>query len=182
MKYGEEGEDKENEDTSEEALRRCGMLAGKQDANIEELAKERVAAKDNYGNSFESLHDNSSLLFMADKVGIDLGCTIQMIDHNLDIIRKMEQSRHDFYNQQMNKEEASKTDIDINLIDVGDVDIKDLCSDDDHSDSNLEMDYYSHLKNIFASGRKNSSGSPGMSCGKSTVKIGGYKRRKKKKT
>ena len=107
-------------------------MAGKQDTKIEELAKERAAAKDNYGNSFESLHDNSSLLFMADKVGIDLGCTIDMIDHNLDIIRKMEQSRHDFYNQQMNKEEASKTDIDIELIEVGDVNIKDLCSDDDH--------------------------------------------------
>nr|XP_040242022.1 uncharacterized protein LOC120962137 [Aegilops tauschii subsp. strangulata] len=38
----------ENSETEEEQLRRCGRLAGKQDSKIEDLAKERAAAKDNY--------------------------------------------------------------------------------------------------------------------------------------
>ena len=45
-----ENNDTENSDIMlEEQLRRCGRLIDKQDANIEELAKERAAAKDNYG-------------------------------------------------------------------------------------------------------------------------------------
>ncbi|XP_044334291.1 uncharacterized protein [Triticum aestivum] len=49
-KVGVQTGDKEtgNSETEEEQLRRCGRLAGKQDAKIEELAKKRATAKDNY--------------------------------------------------------------------------------------------------------------------------------------
>ena len=41
----------------------------------------------------------STRLHMCDLVGIDLGYSIQMVDHNLDIISMMEQVRNDFYVQ-----------------------------------------------------------------------------------
>lgn len=149
------GENSKEADTiSDEALRRCDRLADKQDAKIADLAKERVAAKDDYGINYELSAHNFSLLFMADRIGIDLGCSIGLINQNLDIIAKMEQSRKDFYIQNIankgKKEEDQKT----SLIDTGDVDLKELCSDEDHSDAEMEMDYFAHLQKIFSSGKK----------------------------
>lgn len=77
---------KELEFNAEEALRRCYRLADKQDAKIEELANERAAAKDNYGMNSDLDSKSSSLLYMAGKIGIDLGCSTSMISQNLNII------------------------------------------------------------------------------------------------
>ena len=53
----------ENSDSMlEENLRRCGRLADKQDANIEGLAKERAATKDNYGKEHELDFHNASII------------------------------------------------------------------------------------------------------------------------
>ena len=40
------------------------------------------------------------------------------------------------------------------LIDIGDADLEDLCSEADHSDVELELDYYDNLKKIFSSNKK----------------------------
>lgn len=34
---------------------------------------------------------------MTSLVGIDLGCSLDMVEHNLDIIRNMEQARKDMF-------------------------------------------------------------------------------------
>lgn len=65
--------------------RRCNRLKDTEDVRIEDLAKERAADSE------------PSLLHMPDLVGIDLGCSIDMVEHNLDVINKMEQSKKDFY-------------------------------------------------------------------------------------
>ena len=67
------------------------------------------------------------------------------------------------------------------LIDTGDITLKELCSDEDHPDAEIEMDYYSHPKNIFTSGKKNSSGSCGITSVNPTIHIGDEKGRKGKK-
>lgn len=137
---------KETDTNSDDALRRCDRLADKQDAKIADLAKERAAAKDDYGMNFELSSHNSSLLFMADKIGVDLGCSIGMINQNLDIIAKMEQSRKDFYFQNIANKPKKDEDKKTNLIDTGEVSLKELCSNEDHSDAEIEMDYFAHLQ------------------------------------
>ena len=134
----------------------------KQDVKIEELAKQRAVDKNNYGKTHISDEESSSLLFMANKIGIDLGCTIYMVNQNLEIIERMEQSRKDFYFTHL-KQKETVVQNEISLIDTGDLSLKELCSDGDHSDAEMEMDYYAHLKNIFATGKKNNNiGSPGF--------------------
>ena len=68
-----------------------------------------------------------------------------------------------------------------NLIDIGDADLKELCSDEDHSDAELEMDHFTHLKNFFTKTKKTNSNSPGYSCGKTAGVIGGKKKTHKNK-
>ncbi|XBI13318.1 hypothetical protein VPH35_140065 [Triticum aestivum] len=176
VKTGEK--ETENSETEEEQLRRCGRLAGKQDAKIEELAKERAAAKDNYGK-FQNLNCHDiSLLDMADKIGIDLGCSINMIESNLDIIARMEQCRKEFYLQHICKTKEEEGQLgEPNLIDIGAVDLKEICSGDENSDAELEMDHFTHLKRFFARTKKNSLNSPGFSCGKTASII--WRRKKK---
>lgn len=48
----------------------------------------------------------SSRLHRSDLVGIDLGCSIKMVYHNLNIISKMEQVRKDFYIQNIVNENS----------------------------------------------------------------------------
>ena len=69
----------------------------KQDVQIEDLAKQRAADNNKYGKIYNPDEGNSSLLFMDDKIGIDLGWPSDMVNQNLEIIEKMEQSRKDFY-------------------------------------------------------------------------------------
>lgn len=67
--------------------RRCPRLKDVEDVRIEDLAKKRAADKNDYGNLSNSPPDNdkSSLLHMSDMVGSDLGCSIEMVEHNLEI-------------------------------------------------------------------------------------------------
>lgn len=62
------------------------------------MAKERAAAKDYYVN--ESIHDlldlnNSSLLTMSSCIGVDLGCTMDLMGHNIEIMRTLAIARLD---------------------------------------------------------------------------------------
>ena len=92
----------------------------------------------------------------------------------------MEQFRKDFFQTHIIQKNDFLETKESNLIDTGDVSIRELCSDDDRSDAELEMDYFSHLKNIFTSGKQGSNGSPGLTCVKPVVSIGGTKYRGKR--
>jgi hypothetical protein len=59
--------------------RRCNRLKDKEEMRVEDMAKESVAAKDDYGMDGDSLNilnsSYMSLAKMAHTVGIDLGCS-----------------------------------------------------------------------------------------------------------
>lgn len=124
---------------------RCDRSLDKKDVKIKDLAMERDAEKDNYGNY--NTHDpfDPTLFHMSSMVGIDLGCSIAMIDQNPYLISKMEQSRKYFYHQNIanreNKDEPSSPD----PIGTGNAELDELCSRDDHSDTEVEMGYYDQL-------------------------------------
>lgn len=51
----------------------------KKDAKIEDLAKERAAKKDNYGNSKNFSLEKNTSLSMSELIGVDLGCSLDML-------------------------------------------------------------------------------------------------------
>lgn len=87
--HGEKEMDKTEEDKEEE-LRRSLRNRGKEDQKVEDLAKIRAEERDNYGKTPNPNTPNPSLLHMTSLVGIDNGCSIDMIDKNVEAIRKME--------------------------------------------------------------------------------------------
>ena len=125
-------------------------------------------------------------------VGIDLGCSIDMIDKKLDIINKMEKARRDIYFQNIKREkkdeekksgeiveECRDTPVYINN---GDVDIDGLCTDLDHSDAEIEEQQYKNLKGMFSGKKGGKKSSPALSCVKQSIGIGVLRRKKGKKT
>lgn len=161
--------------------RRSDRNLDKKDSKIEDLAKERAADKDNYGKNELLSAERISLFDMSSRVGIDLGCSIEMINQNIDLVASMEQARRDIYLQSLNIQKNIDEPSSSNQIDIGDAVLEELCSDQDHSDVEMEMDYYDNLKKIFSSNKKVRGGSPTNSCGKHTISIGGLARRKYKK-
>lgn len=62
------------------------------DMRVADLAKERGAAKDDYGKNDHLTtfdYDRPSLMKLTSMVRIDLGCSIDMVEHNLNIIRNV---------------------------------------------------------------------------------------------
>lgn len=88
--------DKAEEDKEIE-LKRSLRNKGKEDQKVEEMAKIRAEERDNYGMASDPNIPNPSLLHMSSLVGIELGCSIDMIDKNIEAIRKMEIARKEFY-------------------------------------------------------------------------------------
>ena len=89
-------------------------------------------------------------------MGIDLGCALDMVNQNLDLISNMEQARRDLYLQSIkNKEERKGEGSSPSLIDIGDVELEDLCSEGDNSEGDIEIEHYDKLKKIFSSNKKN---------------------------
>lgn len=72
----------------EEALRRSLRYKGKEGQKVEDLAKIRAEERNNYGSLADPTSSNASLLRMTSLVGVDLGCSIDMIDRNIEIIKK----------------------------------------------------------------------------------------------
>lgn len=108
-------------------------LKDREDVKIEDLPEERATAKDKYGYDSCSITDlldvnNPSLLTMTSCIGIDIGCTMALIGHNIKIMQSLEiarldmASRHDrtIYNDMI----ASF----LGPIDFGDVDLNGLYS------------------------------------------------------
>lgn len=77
-----------SEEDKEEVLRRSLRYKGKEDQKVEDLPKIRAEEIDNYGKSVNPSTSNPSLLHMTSLVGIDLGCSIEMIDKNIEVIQK----------------------------------------------------------------------------------------------
>lgn len=96
-----------------ERLRRCDRLKDKEDCNISELATKRAAEKDNYGehNFPTSLSAPPSYLQkVAGGVGVSLGKNIDVVEHNIKLIKDVEQTRIDLWvennNNNNNKQSA----------------------------------------------------------------------------
>lgn len=84
------------EENRDEELRRSLRYKGKEDQKVEDLVT-RGEERYNYGKNADPYAVNSSLLHMTSLVGIDLGCSIEMIDKNMKVIQKMEIARKEFY-------------------------------------------------------------------------------------
>nr|XP_020184312.1 golgin subfamily A member 6-like protein 22 [Aegilops tauschii subsp. strangulata] len=102
--HGSEVLDKDGEEREVE-IKRSLRNKGKEDQKIEEMAKIRAEERDNYGKNSDLVPTDASLLHISSLVGIDLGCSIEMIDKNLEIINKMEIARRELYLQNIKKRE-----------------------------------------------------------------------------
>ena len=162
------------EKEGEQNPRRCNRFKAKEDAKIEDLAKERAAAKDDYGNSDDNLNvlnqSNITLSDMAHLVGIDLGCSLDMVETNLEIMRKLEKVRYDLMIQasKNNNETANEQSSPVR-IDTGDAAIEELCLDGDNSDLDIEEACFEKLKQVFSTKKTWNNNSPISSCAKIVV-------------
>ena len=186
--HGEKVLEKSEEDKEIE-LKRSSRNKGKEDQKIEDIAKLRAEERDNYGMSTYPNVVNPSFLHISSLIGIDLGCSIEMVEKNLEAINKMEIARRELYLQNIKKEremgvkndetQRNPPDTPV-LIDTGDLTIEELCSDLENSDADMEEEHYKHLRAIF-SGRKNrKEGSPAMSGGKQSIEVAVLKKGRKK--
>ena len=89
-------------------IKRSLRNKGKEYQKIEEMAKIRAEERDNYGKDSISEFANPSLLEISSMVGIDLGCSIDMIEKNVDIINKMEKARKEIYFQSIKRESTEE--------------------------------------------------------------------------
>lgn len=170
----------DNDKDKDVPTRRSDRNLDKKDARIEDLAKERAADKDNYGKSSTISDERVYLFKMVKNVCVELGCTIDLVNQNLELISNMEQARRNLYLQNIkNQEEEERTKSSPSPIDIGDAVLEDLCSGDDHSDAELELDYYDNLEKIFSSNRKVKIGTSANSVGKHAISIWGRGERKK---
>ena len=175
----EEGDKDKDKDRP---TRRSDRNLDKKDAKIEDLAKERAAEKDNYGKDSTLFDEKNSLYDMASKVGIDLGCALDMVAQNLDLISNMEQARRDIYLQNsINKNREEKKDDSPSLIDIEDVELEDLYSEGDNTEDDIEKDHYDKLKKIFSSNRKMRGGMPAFGAGEKSILSGGNRMRHNKR-
>ena len=165
---------------TEDGPRRCDRLKMKEDLRVEDLAKERAAAKDNYGNSDDLdifTCSNITLAAMASAVGIDLGCSMEMIDTNIDIMRNLEQARQDIMKQNLVNDKLEVLISSPVHIDTGDADLEEFYSDKEDDALDMHDLEYAELRKIFSAKKKWKSSSTAMSC----VKIAGLKSTHKKK-
>jgi hypothetical protein len=114
-----------------EIPRRCDRLKDREDANVEEMVKDKAVANDNYGNYELFPEDNhtfdipdiisystSSFSQIASCIWIILGCSVDMVERNIDIIKSLEQVRHDLM-AQAEKPAIPDDDIIDELVDTG---------------------------------------------------------------
>ena len=177
---GRSANDENADRDTEEAPRRCDRLKMKEDVRVADLAKERAAAKNNYGNSDDLdvfTCSNLTLATMASAVGIDLGCSLEMINTNIDIMRILEQARQDIMNQVIANDKVEEIPSSPVHIDTGDADLDDLCSDGENDAIGIHDLGYAELRQIFSAKKKWKSSPTAMSC----VKIAGFKPNKNKK-
>ena len=156
------------------------------------MAKSRAEERDNYGKNSELAFDDASLLHISALVGIDLGCSIEMIDKNTEIINKMEVARRELYFQNIKREKSGKSgeeceendksekDVPV-YINTGDITLEELCSDYEHSDVDIEEQQMKKLRGMFSGGKIGRKRSPALDCVKQSLGIGVLRRRKKDK-
>ena len=91
---------------------------------------------------------------MASMVGIDLGCSIDMVDNNLEIMRNLEQARQDMMRQNLNDSVQEMTHSSPVHIDTGDADLEEFCSDTESENFDNTEVCFDDLRQIF-SAKKN---------------------------
>lgn len=101
------------------------------------------------------------------------------VDQNLNLIANMELARRDMYLQKIATKNDKKEDSSPGPIDTGDALLQELCSNEDHSNAEIETNYYGHLKKIFSSSPKWKKGTPGKTSGRYPVSIGGLGKNQK---
>lgn len=100
-----------------------------------------VAAKDNCGNPLDPNCPNASLLHLICLVGIDHVCSIDMVGHNVDMIRKMKHHvRVDLLQQKFVNQASDSSPSSPGPIDTSDATFQELCSDNGRSDAEVDGD------------------------------------------
>lgn len=120
-----------------------------------ELANERAAEKDNYGeneipNLLSSSHDHLHRIVV--NVGGELGGNFDMIDHNINLIKSVEQVRVDLRVSTNNKTNSNSTSIQevSPVIETGEHSLEELIGDDDNSEQGEEEEDWDHLRKMFS--------------------------------
>ena len=119
-----------------------------------------------------------------------MGCSIEMIDKNIEIINRMEIARRELYFQNIKREESGKTGEECKeegdnkkevptYINTGDITLEELCSDYDHSDVDIEEQQMKKLRGMFSGGKSGRKRSPALDCVKQSVGIGVLQIRRK---
>ena len=84
---------------------------------------------------------------MAKNVDVELGCTIDLVNQNIDLIVNMEHTRRELYLQNIkNQEGETKINSSPSSIDIGDVVLEELCTEAGHSATELELDSITFLE------------------------------------
>lgn len=86
--FGQKMADKHGPETSDLEIGKEEELRTSFSMKVEDSAKNRAEARDNYGNEPDSPPSISSLMHMTSFVRNGLGCTIDMVDKNIGIIQK----------------------------------------------------------------------------------------------
>lgn len=147
--------------------RRCHKLKDKELKKVENLAIDRAKAKDNMGkctngdSSFLS-NDNVSLFQVASTIGINLGVAIDMVDHNIGLLKDLEQARIDLYSQQHRTPDLGcSTDADLSKI--GDKILDELLVDLDEKetlDERVDIDGFQMAQGKKKKNKKQKNASP----------------------
>lgn len=150
----------------------------KGDQKIEDLAKERAANKDDYGeNNVPNVltSDSEKIASIAQGVGVNIGQNKYMIENNTSFIKVVEQVRVDLWIQNNANQNSTPIKEVRPLIETGEHNIEELIGDGEDSDSNEDGDdNWDHLKHLFSHRKgKNRGRSSQNSRGKTDVVIKG---------
>ena len=163
-------------------------MKGKEDRKITELAKERVAQKNNYGEYTPSdviSRPNNILQQIAEGVGVSLGSKPDIVNHNLELIKVAEQARIDMWlTDYNNKQKQNSMPVEHNIIDTGERSLEYLLEDGDNEIEEEENEEWELIKELFSSKKEKKKGKTTRGSGvkiASAVKTLESSDRKKKK-
>ena len=119
------------------------------------MAKERAAKKDNYGEFFSpgflSIPD-SYLQKVAGGVRVSLGNKLEVVKHNLNLIKAIEQARVDLWLAEYNKnQKQTSLPEETDIIDTGEHSMEDLLEQGDNDEEREEEEHWDMLRGVFSS-------------------------------
>ncbi len=178
----------EENESQEEEKRRSKSLKDKEDRNLQELAIERKEAQNAFINKGQDqipsfIHDsNIDLVNIASLLGVNLGCALDEIDANLNLVKDLELARinlfvkeHDMLNM---SDGESKSGVDF----PDEKFLSEMYSSEENISDSEEFDKL--LKNLTGSGSKKKSKRGNLEIVKVTPRLKrkeGWDKRKKKR-